>query len=297
MRDCADAIGVIGYLFHFTFTSCFQLYKLENLIQESRTCLFKSQKMKNQIDIDAIIKNVNEWDKHTERLSQENADLKRRISILEKQSDLSARSEAQARDELKQLRKVILVMQDTIDMQSTVKEESAKVKKEIRHQKEVEARLRKAMKEKEFEAWEKYQVMEELNVREVERMKNEFDTQMESSSLVMQRAVQERDKIVDKLQKQNMEMQREKEHEMMMFRLEYEERLQQLSSQRQWSIEAQSNQESVTLKNEKLKKTLYRMEAEAEREIVGLKRKITEMEREKAIDKHQGQKRKKLTFL
>ena len=250
--------------------------------------------MQNQIDIDEVIKYVHTWDEYTDKLIEENKDLKREISVLEKRCELNRNSEAQAKQEINQLHGIITSLQETINSQCNILEENEAKKCEIATLRENIVSLKNRITETEAEAHEKIDAINEYNKQEKEKMRIEFEENIFKVKASMQRLLDERDKKLQDFVKQTSEMERDRQTNVMKLRLEFETKLQKLQKQTS-STEAQgSNSSSAMVRNDILRRKLQHIQAEADKEINELKMKICNLE--KIVEKQQGQKKRKLSF-
>eukprot|EP00794_Sanderia_malayensis_P007443 gene7443-8265_t len=249
--------------------------------------------MQNQVDIDQLIKEVKNWDIHTEKLVQENEELRKQILFLEKRCELNNNGEAQSKDEADQLRKITAIMQETIEKQCNIEEENHNNKKAIKKLKENETYLQNLAQMKEEEMKEKMEVLKELNTKEIMKIKKQFEEKIDKIKKDYQSAAEERSKLIEDSRKQVADVEREKQREIMMLRLEYDEKIQRLQKQSVSSSQA-NNGSSSSLKNEILRKKLQHVQMEAGKEIAALKNRIAELER--GPIKQQIQKKRKLSF-
>ena len=250
--------------------------------------------MQSQIDIDEVIKYVHTWDEYTDKLIEENKDLKRETSVLEKRCELNRNSEAQAKQEIDQLHRIITSLQETVNSQCNILEENEAKKCEIAKLRENIASLKKSITETETEAHEKIDAINEYNKQEKEKMRVEFEEHVLKVKASMHKLLDERDRKLQDFVRQTSEMERDRQTDLMKMRLEFETKMQKMQKQTS-STEAQgSNASSAMVRNDILRRKLQHVQAEADKEINELKMKIANLE--KTLEKQQGQKKRKLSF-
>eukprot|EP00112_Aurelia_sp_Birch-Aquarium-sp1_P012349 Seg2598.3 transcript_id=Seg2598.3/GoldUCD/mRNA.D3Y31 product="Coiled-coil domain-containing protein 152" protein_id=Seg2598.3/GoldUCD/D3Y31 len=250
--------------------------------------------MQKQIDVDEVIKYVHTWDEYTDKLIEENKDLKRQISVLEKRCELNRNSEAQAKQEINQLHQIITSLQETVNSQCNILEENEAKKSEIAKLRENIVSLKKMVTETEAEAREKIDAINEYNKHDREKMRIEFEEHAIRIKQSMQKLVDERDRKLQDFVKQTSEMERDRQTDLMKMRLEFETKLQKMQKQTSTAEAQGSNASSAMVRNDILRRKLQHIQAEADKEINELKMKICNLE--KILEKQQGQKKRKLSF-
>ena len=251
--------------------------------------------MEKQTDIDEAIKIVNAWDENTDKLVEENQNYKRQIFCLTKKCELNKNSEFQARQEIDRLHKIVTTLQNTLESQMKIVAENEKLKNVIIKVKEEVNELRVECKQKEADKKNQLEALHDFNRKECETLKTEYEEKLNGLRTAMQNIAMEKEKKVEELKELNSLFMKEKQNEIMKIRLEYDAKLQKLQ-QKQMSVEPQQIQSSSSsmVRNDILRRKLQHVQAEAQREIDELKKKIRELE--KALEEKTSQKKRKLSF-
>ena len=251
--------------------------------------------MEKQTDIDEAIKFVNSWDENTDKLLEENQNYKRHIFCLTKKCELNKNSEFQARQEIDRLHKIVTTLQGTLESQLKIVAENEELKNGIIKMKEEVNELRVECKQKEAEKKNQLEALHDFSRKECETLKMEYEEKTNGLRALMQNITNEKEKKIEEVKELKSLFMKEKQNEIMKVRLEYEAKLQKLQ-QKQMSMEPQQIQSSSSsmVRNDILRRKLQHVQAEAQREIDELKKKIRELE--KALEEKASQKKRKLSF-
>lgn len=251
--------------------------------------------MENRTDIDCCIKYVQEWDDNTEKLIKENEDLKRQVFLLVKRGELSKNSEFRAKQESDQLHKIVETLQNTVDSQLKILDDNEKKKHEIFKLKEEVNAWEKKYQQQENEMKAQMEALTELNKRELQLLKGDFEERFSRLRINMQSSLDEKEKTIQELKTKISALMTEKQNEVMKTRLEYEAKLQKVHSKQVSVVEPQvQSANSSTIRNDILRRKLQHVQAEAQQEIDTLKKRVCELE--KALEKQNSQKKRKLSF-
>ncbi|XP_065058132.1 serine/threonine-protein kinase MRCK beta-like [Rhopilema esculentum] len=248
--------------------------------------------MQSPLDIDEAINYIHSWDQYTEKMLEDNKELKRQVFVLTKSCELTKNNESQARQEIEQLHKILSTLQETLHSEHKIIAEYEAKKVETKRCKEQISSLERQILQQEKEMTEKINAINVFNDREKVALKKEFEDKLEKKYKEMQDSIDKKDKKLKEFELRIFDIQKEKQTEIMKIRLECDTKLQKMH--RPPANESQVNVGSSMVRNDILRRKMQHIQAEAEVEIHALKEKISELE--KSLEKQQLQKKRKLYF-
>ena len=248
--------------------------------------------MQSSLDIDEAINYIHSWDQYTDKMLEENKELKRQIFVLTKSCELTKNNESQVRQEIEQLHKILSTLQETLHSQHKIIDENEAKKLETKRCKEQIGSLERQILQQEKDMVDKINTINVFNDRGKDSLKKEFEDKLEKKRKEMQDSIDNKDKKLKELELRIFDLQKEKQTEIMKIRLECDTKLQKFH--RQPASESQVNVGSSMVRNDILRRKMQHIQAEAEVEIHTLKEKISELE--KSLEKQQLQKKRKLYF-
>lgn len=240
---------------------------------------------KESIDLGEFVQDFLSWQKTIKNLAKENASIKLQYNIVQKQLQESQIAEKENSEKCLKLREMVNKLQNILEKRCNLEDENVQLKNQIAEAKEIALKLEESHKSQMDEALKNLEASQQAHGIEIRRIQENNQQQSKREVAMLEKGIQEKNGEIRELRQKWSDLERDKHTEIVKLRLEYDARL--LKAQK--SNSKQQTNPMATVNNEIFRKKLQFAKVQAEKEVVGLKTKINELERQLAQQKQQQQ--------
>ncbi|XP_032232176.2 coiled-coil domain-containing protein 91 [Nematostella vectensis] len=236
-----------------------------------------------QVLLDKLNDDFIRWQKATSDISKENNSLVIQIRSLQKQIQASQVAEKSTLEENSNLKIMVDKLQSILLKRCDLEVENRQKREQIANMKDTAKNLEEEHKKQMLESMKNLEAANEAHKKELTRLKDEAAQQTKRELALTDKSIQEQACEIRQLQKQLVDMEREKHTELVKLRLEYDAKLLKVQKS---NVNKSQNGQNANSNSDIFRKKLQAVRSESEREITNLKSKVAQLERRLAREQN-----------
>ncbi|XP_070563037.1 coiled-coil domain-containing protein 152-like isoform X2 [Ptychodera flava] len=213
----------------------------------------------------------------TTDLSCENSNLELQLRVLKKQLQSSQTNEKMFIQDVERLQAMVNQLQSTLSKRCHIEEQNVELKDKLARQEEEIGKIKQELDTSLREAAERIQRVKEENKEDLENIQKATREKAEQDIAALMEKLKAKDQDMKGLNEELSNLKKDKHTEIVKLRLQYDAKL--LSLQKQNQKTAQQKGQTGTANQEIFRKKWQHMKAESEREILSLKKTISELQK------------------